>query len=147
MLVSLRPSLRHLLAATLMFGACTEAAEQINEPDHSEAIARVFTGLRSELAVRGRPAPTTHSLEARMVEYDVPGVSVAVADGGHLVWARGFGVKERGRPDSVDDATLFQAASVSKPIAATAVLKMVEDGRLDLDTPVNEYLTSVTSCL
>lgn len=133
---------RPLLVACFILGGCSESAEQLNQPDHSEAIARVFTGLRSELAVRGRPTPPSYSLQARMMEHNVPGVSVAVADGGRVAWARGFGVKEVGTSDSVVTTTLFQAASVSKPIAATAVLQMVEDGRLDLDSPVDGYLTS-----
>jgi len=77
-----------------------------------------------------------------MAEHKVPGVSVAVAVEGRLAWATGFGVKQVESTDSVSTTTLFQAASISKPIAATAMLKMVEDGRLDLDTPVNDYLTS-----
>lgn len=47
-------------------------------------------------------------------------------------------------PPAVDSATLFQAASISKPVAATAMLRMVEDGLLGLDTPVETYLSSWT---
>jgi len=51
-------------------------------------------------------------------------------------------VKESGKSDSVTPATLFQAASISKPVAATAMLRLVERGTLNLDTNVNRYLTS-----
>jgi CubicO group peptidase (beta-lactamase class C family) len=77
-----------------------------------------------------------------MAHYRVPGVSVAVVDRGRIVWARGFGVREAGSADSVTPTTLFQAASVSKAIAATATLRLADQGRLDLDADVNVYLRS-----
>ena len=82
------------------------------------------------------------ALAERMANYKVPGVSIAVIEGGRVSWARGVGVKEAGKPDSVTPATLFQAASISKPVAATAMLRLVERGTLALDTNVNTYLTS-----
>jgi len=111
-------------------------------PDATEAaVARITAGLEPGTVVKGR-APVSFRLAERMEHYHVPGVSIAVVDSGRIVWARGFGVKEVGTADSVTAATLFQAASISKPVAATAMLRLVEDGRLDLDAPVNRYLTS-----
>ncbi|MEJ2216170.1 MAG: serine hydrolase [Gemmatimonadota bacterium] len=106
------------------------------------AIARVTSNLRTQIEVAGRPAPETYTLAERMARYHVPGISIAVADSGRIVWARGFGVKEAGETDSVTATTLFQAASISKPVAATAMLRMVAAGKLDLDRPVNDYLKS-----
>jgi CubicO group peptidase (beta-lactamase class C family) len=77
-----------------------------------------------------------------MIRYGVPGLSVAVVDSGRIVWAQGFGVKTAGTNDSVTAATLFQAASISKPITATATLRLVDQGKLSLDENVNTYLTS-----
>ena len=57
-------------------------------------------------------------------------------------WARGFGVREAGSPEPISERTLFQAASISKPIFALAVMRLVQDGKLDLDTDVSRYLTS-----
>lgn len=74
-------------------------------------------------------------MRERMAHYQVPGVSVAVVDGGRLVWARGFG-------DGVDEHTIFQAASISKVVAATATLRLVDEGKLDLDADVNGVLRS-----
>ena len=78
----------------------------------------------------------------RMAELGVPGVSVAVLVDGEIAWARGYGLAdvESGRP--VTPNTLFQAASISKPVAALAALRLVESGRVDLDGDVNAYLTS-----
>ncbi len=105
------------------------------------AIAHVTGALEPAIVVRGRPT-TTFTLAERMDHYHVPGVSIALADSGRIVWARGFGVKEVGTTDSVTAATLFQAASISKPVAATGMLRLVEEGKLALDAPVNDYLKS-----
>ena len=62
-----------------------------------------------------------------MAALHVPGVSIAVIHDGKIEWARGFGVTREGGPPVTPDA-LFQAASISKPVAAMAVLRLVEAG-------------------
>ena len=79
-----------------------------------------------------------------MAYFHTPGVSIAVINDGHIEWARGFGVRERGKPEPVTERTLFQAGSISKPIFALAVMRLVQEGRVDLDEDVNRYLTSWT---
>ena len=102
---------------------------------------RVVAGLRPGVVVVGA-APVLYRLVDRLAHHHVPGVSIAVVDSGRIVWARGFGVREAGTTDSVTPTTFFQAASISKPVTATAMLRLVDQGVLDLDTPVNHYLTS-----
>jgi CubicO group peptidase (beta-lactamase class C family) len=70
----------------------------------------------------------------------VPGVSAAAAVDGRLAWARGWGVRTAGRPDPVTPATMFQAGSISKPVAALGALRLVADGRLELDADVSDVL-------
>ena len=77
-----------------------------------------------------------------MAYYHTPGVSIAVVNNYKVEWARGFGVREQGKRDPVTETTLFQAASISKPIFALAVMRLVEDGKVELDEDVNRYLTS-----
>lgn len=71
----------------------------------------------------------------------IPGVSVAVIDGGEIVWAQGFGWRDVGKRLPVDTDTQFQVASISKPVTALAVLKLKESGQLDLEKDVNGYFT------
>ena len=71
----------------------------------------------------------------------VPGVSVAVIRKGSIAWAKGYGVTDRNGPAVTTD-TQFQTASISKSITAMAALQMVQTGMLELDRPVNDYLTS-----
>jgi len=107
----------------------------------SARVARVLAGLRGPVEIVGRP-PVRWTIQERLANYSVPGVSFAIISGGRVVWAGGFGVKEAGGSDPVTSTTLFQAASISKPVAMTALLRLVHQGRLALDTDVNRYLKS-----
>jgi len=103
--------------------------------------ARVEKGLLPGIVIAGRPLPA-RSLADRMSALKTPGVSVAVVNGGIIEWAKGYGVTEAGSTTAVTPQTLFQAASISKPVAALAALRLVEQGKLALDQDVNERLTS-----
>lgn len=91
--------------------------------------------------VAGVPIPDS-AMNLLLARYGVPGASVAVVQDGKIDWARGYGILEQGRPDRVDTSTLFQAASISKPVSAVAALRMVERGELALDEDVNRKLSS-----
>ena len=102
-------------------------------------IERVENGLFEGAPVVGVPGV---SLEERMAEFDVPAVSIAVIEDFEVVWAKAYGVADRSTGRMADTETLFQAASISKPVTAAAVHQLVESGTLDLDAPVNTYLES-----
>jgi CubicO group peptidase (beta-lactamase class C family) len=116
------------------------SAQQATPAEVAERIRRVEQGLLAPVITDGEPAGM--SLAERMRHYRVPGVSVAVINEGRIEWAKGWGVVDAGGAVPVDTATLFQAASISKPVAALAALRLVEQGRLSLDTDVNASLTS-----
>ena len=103
-------------------------------------MARIEEGLLPPIVIAGGE-PTTYSLQERMEHYSVPGVSVAVIDDYQVVWAKGYGVADMETGAPVTTRTLFQAASISKPVAAIAMLKLVEDGRVTLDENINSWLT------
>jgi CubicO group peptidase (beta-lactamase class C family) len=109
--------------------------------DIGQRVERVINGLLPETALQNQyTAPAT--LVERMAHYRTPGVSMAVVNNGEIEWARGFGLRQWGSPEPVTEETLFQAGSISKPIFALAMMRLVEDGRLDLDEDVNAYLTA-----
>jgi CubicO group peptidase (beta-lactamase class C family) len=81
-------------------------------------------------------------LEDRMKHFDVPGISIALIENGKVAWARGYGVRDLETKTPVNAETVFQAASISKPVSAMAALKFVEMGKLDLDEDINQKLTS-----
>ena len=81
-------------------------------------------------------------LQALMQKLGVPGMSIAVIRDFDIHWSRGYGVADVSTGAKVQPDTLFQAASISKPVAAMAVLKAVQDGKFTLDQDVNTILTS-----
>lgn len=104
----------------------------------ADRIARVESGLAPRIFAEGQPIKWT--LQERMARYRVPGVSIAVINDGKLEWARGYGTLEAGGSAPVNAETVFQAASISKPVSAFALLRLVEAGKLQLDQDVNEVL-------
>jgi CubicO group peptidase (beta-lactamase class C family) len=77
-----------------------------------------------------------------MQHYRVPGVSIAVINEFQIEWIKGYGVLEAGSSEPVTPETLFQTASLAKPIVAVAALHHVERGTLELDHDVNQSLVS-----
>ena len=110
--------------------------------DDGAAIARIEAGLRPSVALSNTPVKT-ETLQDAMARLNVPGVSVAVIKAGKVAWSRGYGVAWVGGP-AITPRTLFQAASVSKPVAAMAALRMAEQGKLDLDAGIDQALTGWT---
>src|SRR5688500_3954989 len=100
-------------------------------------IKRVEQGLLSSVLIKGEPAWT---LEERMKHWKVPGLSVAVIKDFKIEWARSFGVKDIDTKEPVTTETLFQAGSISKPVAAMVALKRVQDGKITLDENINNKL-------
>jgi CubicO group peptidase (beta-lactamase class C family) len=71
---------------------------------------------------------------------EVPGLSMALVRNGKVDWHRGFGVTNQKTGEPVNDNTVFEAASLSKPVFAYAVLKLVDSGKFDLDKPLKSYM-------
>jgi CubicO group peptidase (beta-lactamase class C family) len=110
-------------------------------PSVAARVSRIENGLLPAVVIRGRP-PATMTIADRMKHYKVPGVSVAVINQGRVEWARGYGVTEAGGATPVTAETLFQAASISKPVSSVGALALVEQGKLSLDGDVNLRLES-----
>lgn len=102
-------------------------------------IARVERGLLPPVVT---DATVPMRLADRMRRYQVPAVSVAVVEDGALVWAQAWGLAQRGHAERVHPQTLFQAASISKPVTALGAFRLIDQGRLTLDGDVNAALTS-----
>src|SRR6185369_8918332 len=70
----------------------------------------------------------------------IPGLAIGVVKDGKLVYARGFGISRLGATKPVTTRTLFHMASVTKTFVATAIMQLVEQGKIDLDAPLVKYL-------
>ena len=133
------------LGAVLCFSAQiliaqTSSTPQTVPPDVQQRIDKIASCLRPAVVVKDDPHPCT-TLSERMSQLHVPGVSIAVIHNGAIEWARGFGVKQVGGAP-VTAGTLFQAGSISKPLAAMAALHQVQEKKLSLDADVNSELVS-----
>jgi CubicO group peptidase (beta-lactamase class C family) len=100
-------------------------------------VREVESGLRSPIMFEN---DNTWNIRERMRHYGVPGVSVAVIKNYKIHWIRSYGVADKENMKPVNPNTLFQACSISKPVAAYGALKMVEQNLLSLDEPVNNKL-------
>jgi CubicO group peptidase (beta-lactamase class C family) len=121
---------------TLALGACGLASAAPAE-DAEVRIARVLSGLHPPVGFVGDPGWT---LSERMRHHGVPGLAITAIDRHGIAWTRVFGTADRERGTPVRPDTLFQAASISKPVSAFGALTLVRDGRLALHEPVNAKL-------
>jgi CubicO group peptidase (beta-lactamase class C family) len=121
------------------FGQSTSSGktDSVSVQEHLE---RVISCLPPPVIVKN-DQPSCTTLTQRMTDLHVPGVSIAVIHNGSIEWARGFGVTITGGAPVRED-TLFQAGSISKPVAAMAALYQVQNGKLSLNADVNSQLIS-----
>jgi CubicO group peptidase (beta-lactamase class C family) len=111
-----------------------------SNPETQEARIHRVEATVVDMPMGGNEPPLQLDLLKLMQVYKVPGLSVAVIDNFHIVWAKAYGVADAGSNKPVTTRTLFQAGSISKPVAASAALSLVEHGKLSLDEDVNQKL-------
>jgi CubicO group peptidase (beta-lactamase class C family) len=113
---------------------------EISKEEYLSQISEIENGLLPVIILDGEEQEN-FNIYKRMLYYKVPGVSIAFMDNGEIIWAKGYGYTSFDSIAPIDQNTIFQAASISKPVAAMAALHLVEEGMLDLDKNVNEYLS------
>jgi CubicO group peptidase (beta-lactamase class C family) len=138
------------LVALALASSAPNAAAQTKSADKPAGNAAASSGQEAriqriealvlDIPMGQKEPPLQLNLAQAMQAYNVPGVSVAVIDNYHIVWAKGYGVIGTGSSTPVGTGTLFQAGSISKPVAATATLALAEKGKLSLDEDVNQQL-------
>lgn len=132
----MRPCVAGTLAG-LAFATLAPAACAQDGADPGSYIARIEAPR-----IPGDPGLAGKTMAELLAAANVPGVSVAVIRDFRIHWAKGYGLASVAEGRAVDTSTLFQAASISKPVTAMAVLKLAQDGAVDLDRDVNVYLRS-----
>ncbi|MFO8145968.1 MAG: serine hydrolase [Gillisia sp.] len=125
-----------LLPLTGLFLSCSNNSQS---DDISDEIKTVETGLTYPVYIFG---DSTWTIESRMKHYGVPGVSIAVIKDYKIAWIKSYGVMDKESQLPVTPQTLFQAASISKPVTAYGALKLVDQNKVELDENVNTYLKS-----
>jgi CubicO group peptidase (beta-lactamase class C family) len=104
----------------------------------------LLSGCHREEGAGSRPAPVTLAEFERELgdlreRLRVPGMSAAIARNGEVVWAQGFGWADRERGMPAEPHSIHHLASLTKPFASTLLLQLVDEERLDLDTPVSTF--------
>ena len=79
-------------------------------------------------------------IKKRMKKHKVTGMSVALMDDGEIAWAQGFGYADKRNKRPADAGTLYKVGSISKVFTATAIMQLVEQGKVDLDVPIQTYI-------
>ncbi|WP_273567388.1 serine hydrolase domain-containing protein [Maribacter halichondriae] len=102
-------------------------------------IKKVETGLTTPIYIVG---DSTWTIEERMEHYGVPGVSIAVIHNGEIEWKKTYGFVDKERTAPITENTLFQAASISKPVTAYGALTLAEQEKVALEEDINTYLKS-----
>ncbi|HEY0263568.1 MAG TPA: serine hydrolase [Granulicella sp.] len=129
-----------LCLGSSLLTAQASSTQSPSSSDHQKRIEQIETCIPPPVIVKGEPVVCS-TLAKRMADLHIPGVSIAILHNGVLEEAKGYGVAQLGgEPVTVN--TLFQAGSISKPLAAMAALHQVQLGKLSLDTDVNRFLTS-----
>lgn len=132
------------ILTVLVFLHSCKGQSQENTTLLDERISRIENGLQSNLQIQYGDSISIqyYTIEDRMKELNIPGLSIAVMNNGVIEWAKGYGIADSTENRKVTTKTVFQAGSISKPVAATRIHQLVEEGVINLDTNVNEYLTS-----
>lgn len=102
--------------------SATPAATPAAAADHLAAALAALDGIAQDI----------------LQKTNIPGMAISVVAHDQMVYAKGFGMREVGRPEKVDTDTVFQLASLSKPIAATVVAGVVGDGKISWDSRMAE---------
>ena len=131
-----------LITSTGLVSGCQEIPSDsgLRVPLSSATQAQgIIEGVQAEPGDYGVGSLTVAEL---MERFEVPGVSVAVIDNFNIHWAKGYGISDVETGMAVDTATMFQAASISKPVAAMATVRAAQDGLFSLDDDINDILKS-----
>jgi CubicO group peptidase (beta-lactamase class C family) len=126
--------MRRLLWLLVLCAFPASSPAQISAKD---AMARV-----EAVQIPNRQGLDPFTLQEVMDKYHVPGLSIAVVRDFEIHWAKGYGIADVTSGAAVANDTLFQAASISKAVAAMAVLKAVQEGKFSLDDDINQILKS-----
>lgn len=126
-------------AMPALAGALSDRDEDVRRAARI-ALAQVAPSFRAAPPAREEVIATIDRLVPRLMEeHHVPGVSIALIDEGRVAWSKAYGVSDAAKGTPVTAETLFEAASMSKPVFAILALQLADKGRLDLDRPLVEY--------
>jgi len=123
------------IASATLISLPASASDRTADP----RIKQMESGLLPRVALKA-DVGHTYSIQQRMRSLGIPGASIAVIDQGKVVFTRAYGLSDTVEKTPATTETLFQAGSISKPVAALGALRLVKEGKLSLDEDVNTKL-------
>src|SRR5262249_20453430 len=106
-------------------------------------VALLFALLFTPAPLRGAdfdPKPIDEVVEKALKEFEVPGAAVVIVQDDRVIYLKGFGVREKGKPEKVTEHTVFPIASCTKAFTATLIAMLADEGKLGLDNKVRDHL-------
>ncbi len=137
-----RAGLTGLVAMLLAGGALAQPPVGVGLTENADEIRRIEAARTEGAPNGGAQGDAGRTLAELMTEHTTPALSVAVIKDYRLLWAKAYGMADPQAGLEANVETLFQAASISKPVSAMAVLRAVQDGRFGLDDDINSLLES-----
>ena len=125
-----------ILLTIILLQSCSEKPTSDSTFD---MIKKVEASLIDRVYIEG---DSTWTIKERMEHYGVPGVSIAVINNGKIEWTKSYGITNKESKSQVTKKTLFQSASISKPVTAYGALTLVEQNKVVLDEDINTFLKS-----
>ncbi|NOX70837.1 MAG: beta-lactamase family protein, partial [Gammaproteobacteria bacterium] len=126
-----------ILAALILIPGCSLLASKDTTRNTEDAARASFVSANGTVVAR---AELDAFVDRQMADLDMPGLSIAVISDGEIVYTRATGIANRDTGSAVDEDSIFEAASLSKPVFAYFVLRLVGKGVLNLDVPLHTYL-------
>jgi CubicO group peptidase (beta-lactamase class C family) len=112
-----------MMTFLVIFAGCSSSSNTPDETDYSSVISETRAYVNENLAANG-----------------IMGASAALVDGNRLVWAEGFGYADKNADVKAAPDTIFEIGSVSKTLTTMALMQLVDEGKLDIDKPVETYI-------
>jgi CubicO group peptidase (beta-lactamase class C family) len=128
-----------VLFLVLFITGCQSAKQPQYSPETEERIRQVENNLGDWVKTQ---YDTAWSIDERMKHHNIMGTSIAVIHDFRLEWVKSYGWADVSEQRPVTEQTLFQAASISKSLNGVGVLKLAQDGKIDLQADINDYLTT-----
>ncbi|KOF01599.1 beta-lactamase [Roseivirga seohaensis subsp. aquiponti] len=125
------------LLILMIIWACQSKKDNSLSSQHEISAQVLFENNFYRINEDGNNDSSAITLESRMEELNIPGVSITVFDNNQILWSKGYGLKNKETGEKVNENTVFQAASISKPVASVAAFKLIENHKLTLDENVN----------
>ncbi len=132
--------MKHLQIALIFFFVLFISCTNTQKNEIKAEINAIENNLETYIQIKGDSTAKFNILD-RMDYHKVPGISIAVVKNGKIHWAKGYGASNNETGKKVTTKTKFQAGSISKPVAALAALKLVDENKINLTDDVNNYLT------